>query len=164
MQPGSQNLPATATPRRSTYKVRRLLARNRISRGRRLPGRLYDEIRIKKPRIHLSASGRMAGKNKAKKKSSVEKTPRMEPPATKQRSITPDKLAQLTHLTIDEIRRLSVRGYFPKAGEDGYHLLAGLTGIFNFYSELRGASGLPAYDSLDQCASRTSIPLPILKQ
>lgn len=79
--------------------------------------------------------------------------------------LTPDQTSALTRYSLDELRRLAMRGYFPKATSKGYAANKTIQGCFKSRSEeVAQAGGLPTYDSITQAAARTGVPLTIFKQ
>lgn len=80
-------------------------------------------------------------------------------------TIAADKLSDLTGFSEAELRTLARKGYFPKAAATGYQLTPALKGCFKFRKEqVEGSGNLPIYDSMAQAASRTGIPVAVLKQ
>src|SRR6266571_6418247 len=78
--------------------------------------------------------------------------------------ITIEALAALTKFSVAELKNLALRSYFPTAKRGLYQVTPAVSGCFRARAEQAEKAGeLPVYDSMQQCASRTGLPLSLLK-
>jgi hypothetical protein len=81
-----------------------------------------------------------------------------------EQTISEDKLAGLSGFSVPELRKLANRGYFPRSSGGKYPLTASISGCFRAWKEAAESAGnLPVYDSMQQCAARTGIPMNQIK-
>jgi hypothetical protein len=79
-------------------------------------------------------------------------------------TISPDKLAQLTGLSVIELSGLASKGYFPKPRQGVYEQNRAIPGCFRALQDrLSEAGTLPVYESMAQCSEQTGIPKSVLK-
>jgi hypothetical protein len=79
----------------------------------------------------------------------------------KSEMISRENLSKLSGLTIAKLRQIASEGFFPKEIDGEYRASEAIAGIFRFFREK--SETLPVYDSLEQCAGATGIPIGVLK-
>ena len=80
-------------------------------------------------------------------------------------TISQEALASLTGFSIEELRRLSRAGFFPRSKGGQYEQNKAIPGCFKAYQEqTKGSGGLPTYQSMAECVRQTGIPRSFIKR
>src|SRR5271155_720977 len=77
-------------------------------------------------------------------------------------TISLDKLASLTGLSQESLKRLAAGGYFPRGRN--VPLAEAVSGVFRYYKEKNQRQELQdVYDSIGNCAAATGLPVAKIK-